>query len=72
MFYSSTKFTPVYGKFPTPAEELRIGDVFWHRVAIDPEDVADLTSETAKEYVSSTTLIVVFNPSNCNFSQREE
>ena len=51
MLYSSLNFTPVYGKFSTPIDELQIGDVFWYRVAIDPSDVADRTSETAKEYV---------------------
>ena len=51
MLYSSLNFIPVYGKFSTSIDELQIGDVFWYRVAIDPSDVADRTSETAKEYV---------------------
>lgn len=49
MLYSTSSFTPMYGKFSTSIEELRAGDIFWHRVMIDPEDVADLSSETAKE-----------------------
>ncbi|KAI0086563.1 hypothetical protein BDY19DRAFT_350581 [Irpex rosettiformis] len=49
MVCSSPKFAPTYGKFPTPVDELRVGDVFWYRVAVDAEDVADHTSETAKD-----------------------
>ena len=40
---------PMKGKIPTALTKLRVGDVFWHKVAIDSEDVADPKSDTAKE-----------------------
>ncbi|KAI0699132.1 hypothetical protein BC835DRAFT_599782 [Cytidiella melzeri] len=47
--HSSPKFTPQYGKFLTPARELKVGDVFWHSVMIAPDDVAEPSSDTARD-----------------------